>query len=234
MMGNATNVYDEERDFGTLRATMPLPRKYLIPISILLVIGLISLASTTLQELFLSIMGQAEKFADALPIVTIVSFVALAALSALVSPFSSAPLIPIAVSLWGATSTTLLLLCGWLIGDIAAYYIGKYGGNPLLQKFLSVGKVRQYETYFAERMTFMKALIIRLALPAEVGYGFGIIKYNFSIYLIITAIAETVFAIVTVQAAGAFVNLDMEVFSVWLLVLGGLVGGFYYLLRRQK
>jgi len=129
--------------------------------------------------------------------------------------------------------TTVLLTIGWLVGDTFAYIVGKYAGHPFLKQFIHEHKLQSLERYFAERMTFLKALIIRLALPAEIGYGFGLIRYDFLKYSTVTLIAEVVFAIGTVQASEAFIALKPLMFTVWLLFLAIIISLFYYLFRKK-
>jgi len=207
-------------------------RKYaLIALVIAFAAGLL-FASSSLQDTFFLITDRAGDFTAQNMVLVSSVFILLAALSAMISPFSSTPIVPIAVALWGTELATTLLLAGWLIGDGAAYVAGRYAGHPLLEQFFDEEKLRKYEKYFSEHMTFFRALLVRIALPAEIGYGFGLINYNFIKYSVVTIVAETLFAIITVQASDALVSLNPIAFVSWSATLIIIVGGFYYLFRR--
>ncbi|MDP2830471.1 MAG: hypothetical protein Q8O21_00185, partial [bacterium] len=82
--------------------------------------------SAPLQNIFYDSVSIANDYTDARPITGVIIFIALAAISAIFSLFSSVALVPAAIMIWGASLTLTLLLAGWIIGDIIAYFIGVY------------------------------------------------------------------------------------------------------------
>lgn len=209
-------------------------RGYLLVVLALLVFAGLFFASPFLQELFSAISKDTSNYAAGHPFAVILFFILLAALSAMVSPFSSVPVVPFAVAFWGVNETILLLLVGWLIGGTCAYVVGKYAAHPLIAQFMKEDRLTKYEHSISERMTFSRALLIRLALPAEVGYAFGLIRYDFVKYIIVTLAAELPFAFLSVHAAEAFLALDALRFAGWVFLLVLLVGVSYLVFRGRK
>lgn len=209
-------------------------RGYLIVTFFIAVLAGLFFISPFLQDIFFLVTEDVNNFASGNIGVTMIFFIALAAFSAMFSPFSSTPIVPIAVSLWGWEITAALLLSGWIVGDIISYAIGFFAGHPLLRQFVSDEKAHAYEARLSAHMTFIRALLVRLALPAEVGYAFGLIKYHIGAYLIATIIAEVPFVFITVHAASALVALNPIVFLGWFLALCVLVGVSYFLFHTYR
>lgn len=159
----------------------------------------------------------------------IILFILIAATAALISPFTNVPLIPIAVVIWGTLGTTILLLFGWLVGDILAYLIGRYLGYPAIRYIISEEKFDNLIKVIKTHTNFLKAFLFRLALPAELGYMFGIIRYNFGKYLLITFLAELPFAIVSTYASEAILSGDTVKFFVFIGMLSIVV---FFIFRK--
>src|SRR3989338_11317244 len=71
----------------------------------------------------------------------------------------------------------------------------------------------------SSRATFALALVFRLIMPAETGYIFGLIRYNFLRYCIVMFIAELPFAFFGVWVSDAFVDQH------FILFFSALIGG---------
>lgn len=54
-----------------------------------------------------------------------------------------------------------------------------------------------------EQATFATALLLRLALPAELGYAFGVVRYPLGTYVAITVLSELPYAIASAYASEA-------------------------------
>lgn len=209
-------------------------RGYLVVFFVIAIIAAFFFTSPLLRDIFFTVAEDVGSLAGGNIGLAMAVFLALAALSAMFSPFSSAPLIPIAVALWGFWPSAILLMCGWLLGDAISYFIGYYAGHPLLREFISDEKARMYEKRILSRMTFSRALLIRFALPAEVGYAFGLIKYNFPIYMFVTILAEVPFAYATVKASDAFLNVNPMLFTTWIGALVLVIGIAYYFFSKIR
>lgn len=161
-------------------------------------------------------------------------FVLLSLGAALISPLTNIPLVPFAVVIWGAVPTTALLLIGWLLGDVVAYGIGRQFGHRGISYFIGAERLDEWSHAVKKHTNFYRALFLRLILPAELGYAFGIIKYPFRSYVIITFIAELPFAIVSTYASEAIIAGDITKFVVLFGALCVLVFSAVKMLRRKQ
>lgn len=206
-------------------------RGYIIGGGIVAFFAVLFFVSPLLRDFFFAITRDTGNFAAQNAELAILFFIVLAALSALLSPFSSTPIVPVAVALWGIESTFALLLFGWLLGDALAYAIGRFGAHTFLKQFIREEKLNGYEQYVFKHITFISALLARLAFPAEIGYVFGLIRYKFGAYMLVTFIAEAVFAVPTVLAADALIALRPAAFAGWMLAFVAAIAFFYLLFR---
>ncbi|MEK7134238.1 MAG: VTT domain-containing protein [Patescibacteria group bacterium] len=209
-------------------------RGYIIITLIIVALAGLFFASPFLQDIFFIIAEDTSAYAAGHPFLAVAFFVFLAAISAMISPFSSVPIVPIAVLIWGWEITAGLLWSGWLAGGMLSYVIGRFAGNPILRQFIKPEKLYAHEERFSCRITFPGVLLLCLALPAEVGYAFGLIKYHFGKYIFATAIAEVPVAIVSVRAADALVSLDMTRFAEWVFLFTAIIGTAYFLFHKFR
>jgi uncharacterized membrane protein YdjX (TVP38/TMEM64 family) len=173
-----------------------------------------------LQGTFRNATASIDAYIQQQPVAGALFFVGLAAVSAILSPFSSLPMVPFAVAIWGPEKTMALLLSGWMAGAVAAYAIGRYAGFPLLRRFKVYRKIREYKRKIPEQKQFLYILLLRTALPSELlSYALGVVKYRFIPYITVTLIAEIPFALISVYSSEAFIEANRGRF-VMVLSLG--------------
>jgi uncharacterized membrane protein YdjX (TVP38/TMEM64 family) len=145
-------------------------------------------------------------------------FVGLAIVSPLMMFFSSVALVPIAVNAWGAPVTALLLWIGWFLGGQLTYTIGVNLGRPMVRKLLGKERFAKYEHRVPRDAPVMKATLVQLALPSDVGgYLFGMVDYSRQKYMAALAMAELPYAIITAYIGEAFIERDFG------MILAGVV-----------
>jgi uncharacterized membrane protein YdjX (TVP38/TMEM64 family) len=165
------------------------------------------------QDFFLDVVSFFDAYIQKNEIAGMFVFAGLAALAAMLSPFSSAPLIPIAAVIWGDFLTFLLLAFGWMVGAAASYYIGYSIGFRLLRGFIPFEKIEYYRKKIPQKAEFWLVLAFRLSTPAEIpGYTLGIIRYDFWKFLLATSLSEVPFALISVYASEALVNEEPLIF----------------------
>jgi len=118
--------------------------EYIFFIAIAFFVALLFFVSAPLQDALLDVVVLFGSYVADHPILGTLIFIALAAVSAFLSPFSSAPLVPVAVLIWGNTLTSGMLFLGWMIGDVIAYGIGAYAGKPIMRYLIAEEKVAYY------------------------------------------------------------------------------------------
>lgn len=176
---------------------------------ILVLAGFIALlfwASVIFREEVAAAVSFIDSYSNKHPVLGVFLFMAFAAASVLLGPFTSTPVIPIGVAIWGSFLTTVFLLAGWLAGDILAYYIGHRFGYPVVGKIVGREKLDKWISQIADRLKFLFVVLFRLALPSETGYIFGILQYNFKKYLAAVFLGELPFAVLLVYASDAFLK----------------------------
>lgn len=193
-------------------------KKFLYLFLLLLFVAIIFYSSAFLQTIFSRYNDIVAFYIDLHPTTGILSFVGLAALSVMLGPFTSIPLVPPAIIAWGPVGTILLLFGGWLIGDILAFVIGRFVGYPLVAKIMGKASLDESLATLQKRLSFLLLFLFRLGTPSETGYVFGILKYSFNKYLLITAIAELPFAVLVVYASDALLEAGWQQFIVYILL----------------
>ncbi|MEK7555885.1 MAG: VTT domain-containing protein [Patescibacteria group bacterium] len=204
-------------------------KRTLLIIGILIAVTLLFWYSLSLQEAFYDIVSFFEVYVRQNEILGILVFILTAALAAMVSPFTNLPLIPVAVALWGTALTALLLLGGWLLGAAIAYFIGYYVGYPAVRYVISAERFDVWLREVRVHTSFFMMFLLRLALPAELGYAFGFIRYPFWKYVLLTFLAELPFVIITTYASESII-LGEQLRFFGLIALAGVIffGAFYF------
>ncbi|MCR4330868.1 MAG: VTT domain-containing protein [Patescibacteria group bacterium] len=207
-------------------------KQALLIIGVLVAITLLFWYSLSLQETFYNIVSFFETYVRQNEALGLLVFMLTAALAALVGPFTNLPLIPVAVALFGTVPTTLLLLGGWLIGDTIAYLIGRYIGYPAVRYVISAKRFDAWLSTISPHTSFFKMFLLRLALPAELGYAFGTIRYPFWKYFLLTFFAELPFVLVTIYASEAILLGERLQFFGLIALMSVIFFGAFYLVRK--
>lgn len=198
-------------------------KRLILFFSIVVIIVSLFWYSSIIQDEFYVIVNFFSKLVLQNETLAVFVFVLLAALSALMSPLTSIPLVPIAVVIWGGIPTTIFLLSGWLIGDTIAYLIGRYLGYKTVCYFVSSEKIDEVISVVKKHTNFSRGLLLRLILPAEFGYAFGIIRYRIGPYLLLTFLAELPFAIIATYTSEAVIARDVVKFLGIMAILIGVI-----------
>lgn len=206
-------------------------RPYL-PLALFVVV--LAVAAMLLHGAFDGIVARLAAYEESNPVLGVVLFVLLAAASVLLGPFSSAPLIPFAVEVWGTGKTLVMLMAGWAVGNAAAYGIGYVFGHPIVDRLVPRGELRKWMAFLRDEVDAKLIFLFRLAVPAEIGYAFGILKYDLWKYLAIVILAEVPFALLLVFGGEAF--LDRQWLSLAAFVAAAIItmAVAYALFRRAR
>lgn len=190
--------------------------------------------SIKLQNYFYEIAFLVEEFFKKNLIISAVIFIILGAFSSMLSLFTSVPLTPIGIMVWGDFITIILLLIGWMIGSVFAYYIGWYAVYPRIKNFVPFEKIEYYRQQFSKKLEFELILIFRMAMPAEIAsYVLGSLRYDFKKYLLVTFITELPFAVFTVYLGDIFIQNRFLLFVVVLTAIFLFMGVMFYLFHKR-
>ena len=189
-----------------------LQRRFLVVGTLVMVAGLVA-ASDSLREETEAIIFWTEGMISEAPLLGMLAFVLLSMLSAMVAFFSSALLAPIAVYAWGKAGCLALLWCGWFLGGVASYCIGRFFGRSVASIIIGEEKIANWEGQVGERTKFIHILLFQAVVPSEIpGYVLGILRYRFLFYLTALGITEIPYAIATVYLGEAFLQGESTVF----------------------
>ncbi|MDZ4284974.1 MAG: VTT domain-containing protein [Patescibacteria group bacterium] len=168
------------------------------------------------------------------PLLGSLLFVAFAIISATAAFFSSTVLVPAAVAAWGERVTFGLLLAGWLLGAVAAYFVGKYWGRRAVGFFTSLERLDYCQNRIAGRLTFFSALLFRFVLPSEIpSYLLGLLRYDFAKYLVVTVLTEAPFAFAAVYAGASLLSGRYLIFFAVVVGVLAMLALLAYLWQRR-
>jgi len=197
-------------------------------------IGFLIWSSVQFQAFFAKLVPVFENLTHRNELLSIFVFIGLGALSTMLSSFSSTPLVPIAVIVWGSTPTALYLLAGWMIGDVLSYVIGYYAGNPILKKFVRLDeKIDYYRKKIPPDAEFKLVFFFIMSMPSEVpNYTLGTLRYNFLKYFLTITLGEMIFAFVTAYAGQALIQKNYLLFAGGVALLLLFFSYFFYLFNK--
>ena len=209
-----------------------LRRRFLIVGMLIIVAGLIA-ASDTLHDKTEAIIFWTEGLIAQAPLLGMLVFLLLAMLSAMVAFFSSALLAPVAVYAWGKAGCLALLWCGWFLGGVVSFCIGRFFGRSVVSMIIGEEKLASWESQVSERTRFVHILFFQAVVPSEIpGYVLGMLRYRFLLYLTALGITEMPYAIATVYLGESFLRRESMVFI--LVGIGALVlAAFLFQIRRR-
>jgi len=185
------------------------------------------------QRFFAKIVPVFEKLTRENNLLSILVFIGLGALSTMLSSFTSVPLVPIAVIVWGNIPTAIFLLVGWLAGDVLSYFIGYFAGNPIFQRLAPVKKINFYRSKIPPNAEFKLVFLFIMSMPSEVpNYVLGTLRYNFFKYFAVMFLGELIFAFLTAYAGLALVEKKFVLFIGAILLLTFFFSYSFYLFNK--
>ncbi len=150
-----------------------------------------------LSYYFQTNMALAEKYIS-FGFYGIILYIFIAGFATVFAPLSALPLLPVAVQIYGWELAALYSLIGWIIGAVIAFYIARHLGVKVLEKFVSLDKIHEYEKLIPKKDVFLSIVFLRIILPADiVSYAIGLLsKVKFKTYFFATVIGMIPFAII--------------------------------------
>lgn len=212
----------------------PHPRYRVLALLLAFAAAAVLLMIEPVHDALLHLLAAAEPMIASHPVMGMLLFVLLSALSAMVAFFSTALLVPVAVYSWGQPATMILLWLGWLLGGVCAYAMGFGLGRPLLATMGATRLLAFYRERLPERVPFAVVLLLQLALPSEIpGYLFGLLRVRARTYLAAMALAEIPFVVGTVLVGESVVE-QRGGMLLLLGVIGAAISLYALLLLRRR
>ncbi|KKP71049.1 MAG: hypothetical protein UR69_C0002G0216 [Candidatus Moranbacteria bacterium GW2011_GWE2_35_2-] len=160
------------------------PLKDLFPI---IIIGGIFVLSVFLTQQYTEAIRELIMGYDLLGIIFYIFAIVLAIV---VAPFTSIPLIPLSVSLWGIFWTIIISTFGWTLGSMMAFWIARKYGSGIVKKFISLEKIKEHYKYIPEKNLFWYLIFLRIITPVDIlSYALGLFTdISWKIYFFTTLI----------------------------------------------
>lgn len=118
--------------------------------------------------------------------------------SIVLAPITVIPFIPIASNQWGWFETSLLTIFGWTAGSIIAFFIARVYGKKVVEKFISLKKIRSMERMIPKKNEFLGIIVLRVTFPVDfLSYAIGLLsRIDWKSYSLATLIGVTPGAVV--------------------------------------
>lgn len=182
-------------------------QRHIVIVGLLVIAAGFVAASDTLHDKADQLIVWCEGVIALEPVLGMAAFVLLAMVSAMVAFFSTAIIVPIAVFAWGKTTCMILLWCGWLMGGIASFCIGRFLGRKVAAVLIGEDKIAGWQTQVSDRARFRHVLLFQAVVPSEIpGYVLGLLRYRFSFYLAALAITELPYVFAVVYLGESFLK----------------------------
>ena len=164
-------------------------------------------------------------------------FIGLMFVATIVAPLTALPLVPLSTILFGPFTTAVYVIIGWWFGALVAFLIARFGGRPLLMKFISLKRMAQYETTTLKDVTFWGLIFLRMIIPVDIlSYAVGLLStISFSAYAIATLIGIIPFALLFSYGGATLFHAEYTKFVV--VALGAsllFISVLYFLYKKRR
>jgi uncharacterized membrane protein YdjX (TVP38/TMEM64 family) len=212
----------------------PLHLRRVLILALVLLAAVAVARSDTVNHAVRDVLGAAQALMAEYPRSGMALFFVLCGLSAMLTFFSSAALVPIGVFVWGPETTFVLLWLGGSTGGVAGYWVARTLGRRVIDHLYPDGPFRRYERFFATQARWRTIMIFRLALQSELpSYVLGLVKYPFRRYLPTILLAELPYVFVMVYLGETFLERNSTVFIAVLLAAVGLTVLAFRMLKKE-
>lgn len=212
----------------------PLHHRRVVFVLVILAAVVAITTSDAVHDAFVDVLAIAERLMRAYPRAGMAIFIALSALSAMLSFFSSSALVPVGVFVWGPATTMVLLWTGGVMGGIAGYWMARTLGRGIVKRLVHEAPFRRYETFFRTKAHWRTVLLFRIALQSELpSYVLGVLRYPFARYLPMIVLGELPFVLLAVYLGESLLERDIWYFLAALLVGVGLTVVAFRALQRE-
>ncbi len=129
----------------------------------------------------------------------------------IVAPAETLPLLPIAVSIWGANLAAILTIFGWVVGSMAAFSIARKFGRKIVHHFVEKYDIDELKEVLPKKNLFWVVAFARIFLPVDiVSYAVALFtKMHWFVYLTATLLGTSIFAFLF--AYGAKLSIFLQV-----------------------
>ncbi len=135
-------------------------------------------------------------------------FAALMCVATVIAPITLLPVVPMIAPFLGPFTTAVACLFGWTVGAVVAFLIARYGGRPLLQRFVNLDTIGRLESTIPVHAHFALIVALRLVVPVDVlSYALGIFStVSLSRYTLASFLGISWFSFIFAYMGDAFAH----------------------------
>jgi len=157
-------------------------------------------------------------------VASMIAYVGIVVIAIVVAPINVGFLLPVAANVWGPFLAAVLSVVGWTIGAMIAFWLSRRWGQPLVQRFVPLDKIRKAEKFISPHHTFWSIVFLRMVLPVDVlSYAIGLFTTIPAWrYFLATVIGVIPFGFLTAYASTSTIasQLALAALAVIVILLG--------------
>ncbi|MDC1205229.1 VTT domain-containing protein [Candidatus Pacebacteria bacterium] len=165
-----------------------------------------------------------------------VMFVLLLIVATVLMPVTVMPIIPMSSAVFGPFPTAILSIVGWTLGAVIAFFVARYIGRPVLERFVSMKRIDAIGESLPTKYRFITIVLLRLTIPVDIAsYALGLTKsVHITEYILATIIGVSWFSFAFAYLGDALLTgnmplfIELGAFSLLIFIAG------WYMLRSQK
>ncbi len=131
------------------------------------------------------------------------------------APLTALPLVPLLSPILGPFITGLAAYTGWLLGAVVSFAVGRHFGQPVVERYVPMGKIREYEKHLNPDMSFFYIVALRMIVPVDIlSYALGIGTHvPFKLYVYATAVGIAWFSFAFAYLGETLLNGNYVLFA---------------------
>ncbi len=158
-------------------------------------------------------------------------------LATVVAPIALLPLIPVIAPMLGPFLTAVAAWLGWTFGAVIAFSIARYGGKPLLLRFVREDTLHRFESRIPHDAHFFAIFALRMVIPVDMlSYALGLFStVSLGVYTAASSLGILWFSFAFSYLGYAYDSGDTVLF-VGYSVASAIIfaGAFWYTFRAVK
>jgi len=150
-------------------------------------------------------------------VLTIGVLILLTFLATFVAPLTTVLVVPTAAGFIGPLPAALAGWLGWFLGSVAAFWVSRKFGKPLLRRFVKEETLSLFERYIPVELNFLTLVVMRMAIaPDIVSYGLGLFStVSWRLFVTSALVGLLPFALIGAYAGGALLSGNWYALSIF-------------------
>jgi uncharacterized membrane protein YdjX (TVP38/TMEM64 family) len=154
-----------------------------------------------------------------------------------IAPVTLLPVVPMIAPILGPCTTAISVWIGWTLGAGIAFVIARYGGRPILTRFMSLERLDSLQKRVPENSHFLLVFALRLIVPVDLlSYALGLFStISFLTYMLASILGILWFSFAFAYLGYAIKEGDTVLFVAYSVVSGIIaLSSLWYVRRSMK